>query len=815
MHTTFLNDRCRRWIALLFWNAIALSVHGANQPPVLQPIGNKSVEAGSPLSFTVRGSNSDADLLSFGTGKDVPIIFWVSQPVKPDETILATCGGTDSSSTAQLARLADGDPGSPLAAKPLPTSWTNITPHTASNRSVFATVPANWARGIYAMRLKTGVVTGPVRLVNAPDPWFVQGDMGDTATPGGFFIVAGNCLEIPNYKGPRIALVRNGAVVKTIAEPVRMTTSEGYALRFAVPSDTPDGDYTLYVHNGCGGPSGWVRFSNFSHEPIETVTVQAFEPWPSTVYKLEEQPGANADERFAAAIAKLKVNGGGVLQVPAGTHVVNNRLFLPRRTLLKGAGRATTLIRWATSPAIGAPFTYGTNPLVCGEMVYPNSTSAFTTFSIEDIALESTDTFKGQLVMRQGVSEPGWFRRVSILVPTDKSLTAEFGSPTAFYMRKASNTILDDVVLEGSHYCLWGYEAITYLRCTNSTINWRGMSVWIGSGSHNIVIKDNTHHLKGSITENLWDQHGNPNPGFFFTTFNGRPYTRDLLWSNKTSTHESTFGQIPTYLGYSADGGTGIYFGGVASVSGNQLQLTGTIADHKKYGLEAATYVGGIVQILDGRGAGQWRYVKNAPPLASTVTVDRPWDIEPDGTSTIGINQMFGRLLMIDNDYSSEPLNQDYYMSLDSIKAGNRYGVEGTRTNMTSWTGSHYAGMLPNWHLQVIDNQIVKGPSAAFSSMIVSENPPHSEFPGVIGAAHVYRNNTNTSGNPFEILLRTKWNTFADVLMENNQPTMVYFNKGTERISLQNILMRKNLTPAGTPPVTVPATIPPGVTVAP
>jgi len=44
---------------------------------------------------------------------------------------------------------------------------------------------------------------------------------------------------------------------------------------------------------------------------------------------------------------------------------------------------------------------------------------------------------------------------------------------------------------------------------------------------------------------------------------------------------------------------------------------------------------------------------------------------------------------------------------------------------------------------------------------------------------------------------------------------MVYFNKGTERISLQNILMRKNLTPAGTPPITVPAMVPPGVTVAP
>jgi hypothetical protein len=806
----------RRMFAVAVWLSLwTPGLQGANQAPVLQSIGDQSVPMGSLLSLEIQANDPDADLLSYGTASGVPIIFWASQPVKPDQTILATCGGTDATSTAELARLADDAPGSPLTQKPLPSGWQGLAPLSASARSVFVTVPANWTHGVYALRLIAGNVTGPTRLVNAPDPWFVQGDMGDTATPGGYLIVAGNCLEITGGSGPRVALVRNGAVVKTLSDPVRMTTSTGYALRYAVPANTPQGDYTLYVHNGKGGPAAWVKFSNFAHYPIETVTVRAFDPWPTTVFKLNEQPGANADQRFAAAIVKLKANGGGILEVPAGTHELNNRLLLPRRTLLKGAGMATSKLLWVSTPPISSPFSIDINPLLCGEMVYNNSASTFHTFSIEDLSLESTDTFKGQLVLRQGVSDPGWFRRVSIYVPTPKSLTAEFGSPTAFFLRKAANTLLDEVVLEATHYCLRGHEGISYLRFTNSTLNWSGMSVWFGSGSHNIVIKDNLHHLKGSIKENLWDQHGNPNPGFFFTTFNGRPYTRDLLWSNRPSTHESTFGTIPTYLGYSADGGTGIYFGGVQSVSGTQIQLSGPVADHKKYGTEPATYLGGIVQIMDGKGAGQWRYVIEAAPLASVVTVDRPWDIEPDGTSTIGINQMFGRLLMIDNDYSSEPLNQDYYMSLDSIKAGNRYGVDGTAANIASWTGSHYHGMLPNWHLQVIDNQVVKGPSTSFISMIVSEAAPHSEFPGVVGAGHVYRNNTNSSGNPLNIHVRSRWNTFADVLMEKNQATTVYFNKGSERISLESVVMRKNLTPSGGAPVTIPATIPPGVTVLP
>ncbi|MDD4350524.1 MAG: glycosyl hydrolase family 28-related protein, partial [Opitutales bacterium] len=544
--------------SLLCWNAIALSVHGANQPPVLQPIGNKTVEAGSPLSFTVQGSNSDADLLSFGTGKDVPIIFWASQPVKPDQTILATCGGTNSSSTAQLSRLADGDPGSPLAAKPLPTSWTNITPHTASNRSVFATVPANWARGIYAMRLKTGAVTGPVRLVNAPDPWFVQGDMGDTATTGGFFIVAGNCLEIPNYKGPRIALVRNGAVVKTIASPVRMTTSEGYALRFTVPSDTPEGDYTLYVHNGCGGPSGWVRFSNFSHVPIETVTVRAFQPWPATVFPVAAPSGTGNDAKITAALDLAKANGGGVVLIPEGTYLLTQPVLIPARVILRGAGRAKTFLKWVNNPSVS-------NPELPGLVMNLNYTKD-EPFGLEDLSLEiANNDYWGPVVYRGFTRVPSVFQRLDIIAPLLDTVI-EKNMPFGIHLRRTSNLRIHDVSVVSSKG-IFGRDDVTHIRVTDSTVTWNNFAFKFSAKNHNLIIHNNVVLVSGPTRTHT---------SLCLTPFHDPkgPYNRDFLWANNRIAAAEDFEDHSG--GYTADGSDGIYLGKVSGCDGNTMTLAGS-----------------------------------------------------------------------------------------------------------------------------------------------------------------------------------------------------------------------------------------------
>ncbi len=761
---------------------------------------------------------------------DGPRIFWASQPVKPDETILATCGGTDLGTTAELALLDSNAAGLPPGTTAAPTGWATITPHTATPRSVTVTVPSNWAQGIYALRVKRAGKYSPARLVNLPDPWFVQGDQGDTATPGGFFIVAGNCLAFPT-KTPQAVLLRAGqpAVELTGAQPVGTINAEtgiprstGFALRYAVPAGTPPGDYALYLHNGYGGPAGWVKFSTFIEAPLATVTVRAADPWPTDIYKLTEMAGTNDDARFAAALALVKANGGGRIYVPAGNYTLTQRLVLPRRTVLVGDGPAKTIIKWSVNPPASDAHYAALDALVHGARLY-SGLAFLHTFALENLKLESSNTFTGKLVMRNGVTEPGWIRNTHLVVPTP---SFSGGRPTALYMQDAANTIIEDSLFDSPNHCIYALRHVTYIRISGSTFQFRGMNISFNGAGHNHVVYDNLFEVHGTHEENGWlrDTGSVPNPGFFFAAFHSQRYCRDLLLANNRSANKMTKCTPRFFVGYCTDGTTGGYTGPITSASGTTLTVPSPIGTYTAVAARPVNWLGAVVQILGGRGAGQWRQVVSAPAGGTTITVDRPWDIAPDATSMIALNDFLGRTIHIDNNYAALPNHQDYYITLDSIKAANSFGVARADPNAdkdadpipissaASWTGRHYDGTLPGWHLQILDNAVSRGDIALFQSGVVS---PTVGYSGEVGAAHVYRNNVNRTTKPLTLKLATEDGAFAGALLERNAVTSIVLEGrlkpktwADHPYAVSGVLLRQN-TRSGT---TDPAPINPGST---
>ncbi len=759
-----------------------------------------------------------------------PRIFWASQPVRPDETILATTGGTDLGSTAELARLADDPPGLPPGTAAAPSGWTVIPPHTITPCNATVTVPSDWAQGIYALRVKRAGKYSPARLVNLPDPWFVQGDQGDTATPGGFFIVAGNCLAFPNQT-PQAVLLRAGQPAVELTDPARvgsidagtgMERSTGFALRYAVPAGTPAGDYALYLHNGYGGPAGWVKFSTFIEAPLATVTVRAAEAWPSTTYKLTTMPGANADERFAAALALVKANGGGRIHIPAGTYTLTQRLVLPRRTVLVGDGPDKTIVKWSVNPPITDKHYEALDALVHGERLY-TGLAFLHTFALENLKLESSDTFTGKLVMRNGVTEPGWIRNTHLVVPTPPFSN---GRPTALYMQDAANTIIEDSLFASPNHCIYALRHVTYIRISGSTFQFRGMNISFNGAGHNHVVYDNLFEVHGTHEENGWLRNTGavPNPGFFFAAFHSQRYCRDLLLANNRSVNAMKKGTPRYFVGYCTDGTTGGYTGPIASVSGTTLTVPDPVGKYTAVAGRPVDWLGAVVQILGGRGAGQWRQVVSAPAGGTTITVDRPWEVEPDATSTIGLNDFLGRTIHIDNNYAALPNHQDYYVTLDSIKAANSFGVARADPNATTtedpiptssatcWTGRHYNGTLPGWHLQILDNDVARGDVALFQSGVVA---PTVGYSGQVGAAHVYRNNADLTKKSLTLKLATEDGAFAGALLERNAVTSIVLEGrlkpktwADHPYAVSGVLLRQN-TKAGT---TAPAPINPGST---
>lgn len=774
-----------------------------------------------------------------GDPASVPRVFWVSQPVNADETLLITAGNlVAGSTTVELAQLGDEDPGDPPGPAPTISNWTSLTPLTSTNRSLTATVPANWSNGVYALRLRNGGNTDTIRLVNAPDPWFVQGDLGDAAMPGGSFTVAGTALERTGGLAPQAALANNdtGALVKKLVLAERITTSTGYALRFTVPVTVPEGDYQLWLHNGRGGKAGWVRFSTFIEAPQNTVTVKQARVWPTTVFSIASFGGTD-DEKFAAAIAAADANGGGKVYVPTGQYTLNTQLVLPNETVLIGDGPDKSLIQWAKDPAVRGDI--GRNVLVRGKKMtsYPLSNG---TFALEKISLEASLDFRGYVVERNATAGRSWMKSVRIraaapwqlIENADGSGTTPARWPIAVYVAEASNTLLDDVNLDAG-ICLYSSYNTHHVRLMNSVLNWRALHIQaFGGRSHSFLISGNTFNQRGNAASNGWTYYKYPDPGAAFGVFGprywGGPYLRDLLWTGNRSTRDDSTEPARRDVGFTSDGFDGIYFGKIASVAGLTLNLAGptratactawntdqtVCTAQSTLDYNGTNAAGMIVQVMDGRGAGQWRYVTQATPGATTISIDRPWEVVPDGTSTIGINYYQGRFLHIDNDYALEPKNQEYFSSMDTIKAGNRLSQTTPDAMFNSWAGTHYNAISPAWHYQVLGNQ--SGTNTSYTSMVAnSARIPTNDsfgirpFEGVTAAAHVYRNNTQAGAAVANLYLRNGPATIpssgyatgpmADILVEHNQLQSIILNSGAssaqaaDGIRLSGVLLRGN-----------------------
>jgi hypothetical protein len=727
-----------------------------------------------------------------------PHVFWASQPVGPDQTVLAATGGTETGAQVDVARLGDGEAGAPQATSLAPLAWRAATVLQSSTTSVKFVVPADWAQGVYAFRVHNGgAVSDPV-LLNVPDPWFIQGDQGESAAPGGWLQVHGTALALPGA-APRLALVRDG---KRVADLRPEAGGNGFAQRFRVPVDVASGRYEVYVHNGFGGPGAWTRFHTFVETAVDSVLIAPSERAPAVDVDVSSQPGSDDDARFASALGALGASGGGVLHVPAGSFTLSRQLRLPDHTIVRGAGKTKSILRWARSPTEGDGGGAKQVSLVTGASIAKGRPDQGS-FILEDLALVAAPDFVSYAVESAFSKGRGGLARVAVVLSNIGVFDDKKGrQPTALFLRQRSNFDVVDSDLDAAND-IFARDGVSFLRIENNRLNWTESNIVLSGRSNDFIITGNTFNLRGTGESNGWlevarHQKGTtPNPGFWFTDFGGTnlvgaamsgPYVRDLYFANNHSTRDKAE-LPPSYAGLTFDGGDGIYLGRVASISGTTLALQGaTRAPPASNG--SYDWRGGIAQIVDGRGTGQWRYLVHAAAGASSVEVDRPWDIEPDDHSIVSLANLQGRVLMVDNDFAQEQTNQSYFFTIDVIKSNNRYGVEGAVAGDLTWLGKHYNGLSPGWHLQLLDNQVVRGNGSYFKSGVFAKTDGYA---GASGAYAVIRNNRAPAQVPTGISITSKAGRFADAVIEGNAVATIDLGpKATDPIDASGIVLRHN-----------------------
>lgn len=764
---------------------------------------------------------------------EVPKVFWHSQPVGPNETVMVQGHAISLSTKVDTLRMEDTYPGSPLpvTAPQFDSLPRRIKPLSFGESILNFTIPKNWPNGVYAYRLSNEVQSA-VYLVNAPDPWFIHGDQGNRATPGGWVTVYGNSLAI-NGGTPQLALSKNGTVVKQIQ--ARPGSDNAYAQYFDLPADLAVDSYELYVHNGYGGPAAWSRFpGNDATDSNLLKIVSRDSLWETAARRQNEVVidsanglggAANWDTIFANAIATVKAykqpNGmpsGGVIRVKPGVYILDRRLVLPDKTILAGTSNGTTILQWGDS---SAPETAGRNPLVSGEVLVPYPLTRGT-FSIEDITLSRISPNRLGVCIERAFTrtdeQSAWFRRIVCREPNTAATARTVFSPGdwgisrfAVWIYETKNTEITDSILDmAAAINLVGHDAPNeFVRIENNTLRWRVAPLSVLYGLKNLIYANNTELMLGTEAEN--GTGADADVGDFIGSFSHN--NRDVYFAQNQMKREGS--DIPyAQLGFTLDGNAGIYVGKITAVAGTRINLAGRTSTPDQYGRKRAL-PGAMVQILKGKGAGQWRHLMS--PILETVNgvtqgvtsidIDQPWDVEPDANSWLSINDFQGRMIFYGNNFENAPKFQPYFASHDVIVVGNLFGTGRQAANVPVWIGYRsegYGSMTHGWHYQVLDNTI--GIMGASMGTVVRSldngerlQPQYGSYPGYDGSyvsTHIYRNNHNAGPSSFVIAPGDQNTGF---LVENNSGlSSLMFNEPPFKQEIG--LVRNNSSPEGNRP---------------
>ncbi len=593
-----------------------------------------------------------APLCTLHAAAAVPHIISVSDPVRPDEAVLVSGAGFGPGCQVELGPLNVAQPGA------------TIPPLQAGEGSLKFVVPKAWPQDLWACRVRQGAAVSAPVVLNAPAVWWWNGDGGETAAPGGWLRVFGKCL---NFGGESRARLQSGT-----GPCLTLTAREVscYALNFALPAGLAAGDYALTIHNGLGGEAGW--------RPAGTLSVRLPVAWKTDVYNVKDF-GPKPGEALLAALAKAQANGGGIVFLPRGRYPVKSTLVIPPHTVLKGEAMELVSLYWPdfekppTELVTGADFGLEALSLYCQH--HRNvvaDTAASTRFFLHQVRIRANCFF-----MIEDVGKD--FRK--------RHGPASHTQCGAAVLLRGKNFEVTDCDIYASNKGLQVMKGKTGLVARNQ--------IRYGGRGYNI---ENTERL--IFEDNLVAGNNLLAIGNDLTTF-WNNYCRHIYYARNRV--QQMFGADREMM--TLDAGGGAYFGTLAAVDGTQLTLAADPVFHDYAPKPHTNWAGAVVQILEGTGAGQYRFVTANSGRAWQV--DRPWTVTPDATSRLSIAPFRGQNLFIGNSFEDGGAFQLYGAAHDSIVAGNK----GARMDgFLVWgLNPHGWGQQPSWNCQFLDNEIVEG----------------------------------------------------------------------------------------------------------
>lgn len=607
-----------------------------------------------------------------------PQAVWCSAPVEPGELVQIHGGVWGTNPVVEVVWLRDRAAAQPqAAAAPEFKKAEQVRPVKVTETGLCFELPRAGAGGLAACRIvtDTGAASDPF-VLNEPAVWWLHGDRGAEATPGGWLRLFGRCLA--RNAQARVVLVAGAKQVE-----LKLDKQDVWSLDAQIPPAFPAATYEVFVHNGSGGHAGWRRAGTVAIGPHAEV-------WKTDRFDVTQYgaiPNDGLDDTLAiqTALAAAATNGGGIVYLPRGRFQCNGSLQIPPHTLLRGESRETTELYWPDCEEPPEALIEGTDA-----------------FGIEDLFIHSgkyrngivcKNSTAGQHALGGGApldeqsARDVTIRRIRLKLITDQYLlhnTAEYEKRAylrgnGLVIRDARFVRVEDCDLYASKEgdaTLYFILSAEYLRIANCRINGSG---WAVVGGDKVIFENNA----------AWN-----------CTYSIAPVCRNLYWGGNrqydlfTNNRESI----------THDGARTAFRGLVAArCDGTRVDLE--FGDAKNpYKNGAPYWVGREVQLVEGRGAGQTRTITAI--TNNTLTIDRPWPIAPDATSRFVVAAERQHLLYVDNYTEDSSVAIQLYGGLtEGVLARNRCARSGGFLGF----GMDYHGIIPLWYVQFLDNQILEG----------------------------------------------------------------------------------------------------------
>jgi hypothetical protein len=573
-----------------------------------------------------------------------PTVFWHPDSNEPGNVVMLYGGGLAQTTKATVWRLPDSSARPALSPPDAPSTAIAQPVLQPSNESVKFLIPANFAPGVFGAQIPGAA---PV-VLNRPEIWFLQpthlvpGLVENQTPPGAEVQIVGKDFLLPGDKGTPRASLR--PVGKTNWIDLKLTKSERFSLIAQIPAGLAEGAYELWVQNGFGGAQGWG-----GPAPIQ---VKAASQWPSKVFNVKTDFGAKGDDvtddtaAIESALSAAQANGGGVVFVPWGIYRLSRYIVIPPKTVLRGEQRDASVLMWPVDePKSPEEFTQAA---IFGEAPY----------AVEDLSIiaRKVNVLFEDATFGQGVPAPlrighaegeardVFLRRLNLQhwIVAGRGNGANLGNKygidgvTVFAINGVTNFEMSDVQSQG------GALHIRNIRNARETGNQFGNEMgycWaeMGGGAHYVVSQYNDIRASSSwgyghiAMKYVYSAH---NKTYNFVRGEREAMTLDIS-------------ALPT-----AKPGQNIaWFGKAAKVDRQRFTIEGIKAQPDEF-------AGLHIMVLDGPGKGQFReIVANTPAV---FTVDRPWDVQPDTTSTLGLWSVMQHMIV----YKSEGYDASAFAQL-------------------------------------------------------------------------------------------------------------------------------------------------------